>query len=72
MNWKPMKITQLGQKKVKLLNEKVKIRMWEIFFKHKSVKVKEKLNNMEGVMDILKLSKFSFFEIRYWEIWITK
>ena len=72
MNWKPMKITQLGQKKVKLLNEKVKIRMWEIFFKQKSVKVKEKLNNMEGVMDILKLSKFSFFEIRYWEIWITK
>ena len=46
MNWKPMKITQLGQKKVKLLNEKVKIRMWEIFFKQKSVKVKEKLNNM--------------------------
>ena len=35
--------------------------MWEIF-KHKSVKVKRKLNNMGQVMDIVKLSKFNFLK----------
>ena len=35
--------------------------MWEIF-KHKSVKVKRKLNNMGQVMDIVKLNKFNFLK----------
>ena len=34
--------------------------MWEIF-KHKSVKVKIKLDNMDQVMDIAKLNEFDFF-----------
>ena len=35
--------------------------MWEIF-KHKSVKVKRKLDNMGQVMDIVKLNKFNFLQ----------
>ena len=35
--------------------------MWEIF-KHKSVKVKRKPNNMGQVMDIVKLNKFNFLK----------
>ena len=35
--------------------------MWEIF-KHKSVKVKRKLDNMGQVMDIVKLNKFNFLK----------
>ena len=31
-------------------------------FKHKSVKVKRKLNNMGQVMDIVKLNKFNFLK----------
>ena len=33
--------------------------MWEIF-KHKSVKVKRKLDNMDQVMDVAKLKKLFF------------
>ena len=35
--------------------------MWEVF-KHESVKVKRKLDNMGQVMDIVKLSKFGFLK----------
>ena len=35
--------------------------MWEIF-KHKSVKVKRKLDNMGQVIDIVKLNKFNFLK----------
>ena len=35
--------------------------MWEIF-EHKSVKVKRKLDNMNQVMDIVKLNKLNFLK----------
>ena len=44
--------------------------MWEIF-KHKSVKVKRKLDNMDQVMDIAKLNEFDFFYQKSCGIWIT-
>ena len=31
-------------------------------FKHKSVKIKRRLDNMDQVMDVLKLSKFNFLK----------
>ena len=44
--------------------------MWEIF-KHKSVKVKIKLDNMDQVMGIVKLNEFDFFYEKSCGIWIT-
>ena len=70
MNWKPMKITKSGHKKVRLLNEKKKENrktIWEIF-KHKSVKFKRKLDNMNQVMDILKLNKSNLLKKKVEEL----
>ena len=45
-----------------------KIRMWEIF-KHKSVKVEIKLDNMDQVMGIVELNKFNFLKNENEEFW---
>ena len=70
-----MKITKSGNKKVRLLKEKMlkekltkkvyNYLVWhgismEEMFKYKSVKTKRKLNNIDRVMDVVKLDKFKF------------
>ena len=70
MNLKHIKIAKSGHKKVRLLNEKKKENrktIWEIF-EHKSVKFKRKLDNMNQVMDILKLNKSNLLKKKVEEL----